>query len=286
MRQLELTVEKISHASDEHNARAAKLEREKSMLDARVKELEVNLRQISESTSTTTPGRRGIPATKPRSSSLSGFRITTLEQDLAEVRDTLAKKETDLGVVTQKLAQTQQELMKVENDKVAMEKKWRVQLDEVKGALDDKEEELVYLREQQGDGSREEELLKRIEEDDAKIAALELMVRNAENPKESREMVQKLNLELEEERRRVADLEEHHIELIREKEEALDELDKAQEESRALVKKLQDRKDREKGVKERYVHLSLLSNCIYRLCLGLGNLWQPVRIPSWTMMNV
>ncbi|KAF9567768.1 hypothetical protein CPC08DRAFT_680446 [Agrocybe pediades] len=250
MRQLETTLEKISHTSDEHSARAAKLEREKAKLDARIKELEANLHQANQSTAAATPGRGG-PAHKPRSSSLSGFRITTLEQDLLEVRTRLAKKEAELETSTQRLAQVQNDLMKAENDKVAAEKKSKADLEELRGTLEEKEEELTYLREQQGDSGREEELLRRIDEDEAKIAALELMIRNTGDAKELQDKLSKLEVEFQAERRRVQELDSQCAELAREKEEALDELDRAQEEARAYAKKLQDRKEREKGLKEK-----------------------------------
>ncbi|KDR85735.1 hypothetical protein GALMADRAFT_218825 [Galerina marginata CBS 339.88] len=247
MRQLESTLERISYTSDEHSSRSAKLEREKSILEARVRELESNLHEVTQPTPTTTPGRRAIA--RPRSSSLSNFRITTLEQDLLEVRGSLAKKETDLQAASQKLAQVQKDLIKADNEKSATEKKLTAEVEAFKASLLDKEEELAYLRGQQADGSREDELLRRIEEDDAKIAALELMMRGEPSSKELKEKLRRMESQLKEEQRRLAEGEQHRVELIREKEEALDELEDAHRGFQRLAQELQDRDARDQALK-------------------------------------
>ena len=250
MRQLEGTLERISHTSDEHNARGVKLEREKAMLETRVRELEANLREVAQPTPTTTPARRAV-VSRGRSSSLSNFRITTLEQDLVEVRASLAKKNTDLNALSQKLSQVQEDLIKVDNEKVAMERKWSSQVQELQDSLEEKEEELSYLREQQGDGSREEALLRRIEEDDAKIVALELMLRGAEDSQQLKERMQRLETQLKEERRRLVSSEENQIELVREKEVALDELQECRREQYRLTKELNERKARAHAISQK-----------------------------------
>jgi uncharacterized coiled-coil protein SlyX len=250
MRQLEGTLERISHTSDEHNTRGAKLEREKAMLEIRVRELEANLREVAQPTPTTTPARRAAAA-RGRSSSLSNFRITTLEQDLVEARASLAKKSTDLNALSQKLSQVQEDLIKVDNEKVAMERKWSSQVQELQASLEEKEEELGYLREQEGDGSREEALLRRIEEDDAKIAALELMLRGAEDSQHLKERTQRLEAQLKEERRRLASSEENQIELVREKEATLDELQECRREQYRLTKELNERKARAHAISQK-----------------------------------
>ncbi|KAF8971725.1 hypothetical protein BDZ97DRAFT_1784777 [Flammula alnicola] len=206
---------KISHTSDEHNARGTKLGREKSMLEEPI-----------------TPGRRGIP--RPRSSSLSDFKITTLEQDLNESRALLANKETELVTVGQKLSQVQGDRLKADNEKMAAEMKWSAQ-----------EEELVYLKEQQGDGSREEELLRRIEEDDAKIAALELMLR-AEDSQQLKERLRRMEAQLKEGQRRLTAT-------CQGKEEALDELEESRRELHRVVKELHERKARDHAFNEKAV---------------------------------
>ena len=243
MRDLEATLERISHTSDEHKARGDRLEKEKYMLESRVRELENNLRTVTPPLPTTTPGRR-VAASRPRSSSLSNFRITTLEQDLSDLRTQLAKKDAELAGVSQKFAQVQKDLVMADNEKLASERKWCSRMEELQASLEEKEEELVFLREQGSDGSREEELLKRIEEDDAKIAALETMARGASDTKQLKEKVRRLESQLKEERN-------HQIGIVKEKEEALDALDDARRELTRLSRQLQDRDVRERHLNEK-----------------------------------
>lgn len=248
-RELQVMLEAISHTSDEHKNRGDRLEREKYMLDARVKELESELREAPQQLPTTTPNRRGIH--RPRSSSLSSFKVTTLEQDLVEARTCLATKDTELRTVHQRLTQVQNNLIRVDNEKLAMERKFKGEVGELQALLEEKEEELTYLKKQQGDAGREEELLRRIDEDDAKIEALEMMLRGAEDPKQLKEKLQRVEDEVWKGRKCLAELEERQIELIREKEEALDELEEARRDIVGLEKRLRDRDTRDRGINER-----------------------------------
>jgi len=252
-RELEATLEAISHTSDEHKARGDRLGREKSMLDARVKELESELRKAPQHLPTTTPNRRGISTGihRPRSSSLSNFNVTTLEQDLVEAQTSLATKDAELRTIHQKLSQVQKDLIKVDNEKLAMERKFKAEVEELQAFLGEKEDELAYLKEQQGDTGREEELLRRIDEDGAKIEALEMMLRGAEDSQQLKEKLQRVEGQVWQERKHLAELEERQIELIREKEEALDELEEARCDIVGLENKLRDRDIRDRGINER-----------------------------------
>ncbi|KAJ7786606.1 hypothetical protein B0H16DRAFT_1491052 [Mycena metata] len=228
-RELEATLETLSHKSDNFNARGARLEKEKGTLEARVRELEGNLRQLSSPAPTVaTPSRQR--ATRRRSSSVSDTRIITLEQELKDTRVTLAQRETELRGATAKLAQTQNDLVKIENEKLASDKRLQAELREIRVALQDKSEELEYMREQQGDSGREDELLRRIDEDDATIAALKKLLADAPETAELKERLRRVEQKLLIESERVLDMEGRHIELIREKEEALDEVEEARNE--------------------------------------------------------
>ncbi|KAJ3517877.1 hypothetical protein NLJ89_g226 [Agrocybe chaxingu] len=249
---LEATLERMSHTSDEHKARGDKLEREKSMAEARIRELEANLRTVSQSTPTTTPGRRAA-AIRPRSSSLSNFRITTLEQDLSEARSLLAKREAEFQAVAHKLTVAQNDLIRADNERAAGERRWTAQLEELQSSMEEKENELEYLRQQAGDGRREEELLRRIEEDDAKIAALESMIRGMEDPKQSKEKVCRMESRLKDEQRLRVEGEERCTELVREKEEALDELHDARQELQRLSRTLQERTSRDQEINDKAI---------------------------------
>lgn len=249
LRDLETTLERISHTSDCHQARCIKLEKEKFTLEARVKELEANLRGISQPTPTITPSRRHM--TKPRSSSLSNVRITTLELDVTELRSQLTKRDAEMEHITQKLSRAQDNRNKADNERVAAERMWRAQVEALRAALEEKEEELLFMKEQGGDGSREEELLKRIEEDEAKIAALETMARGAEESKDVKEKVQRLETQLQEERRRRVQLDERNVDLVKEKDEILDALEEARREVARIVQQSKDREVLDHNLNER-----------------------------------
>lgn len=193
-RNLQATLEAISHTSDEHKDRGDRLEREKAMLDARVKELESELREVPQHLQTPAPNKRGISngVSRPRSSSLSNFKVTNLEQDLVEARTSLTTKDAELRAVRQKFSQVQSDLIKVDNEKLSMERKLKAEVEELKAVLEEKEEDLAYMTEQQGDTAREEQLLKRIDEDNAKIEVLEMMLGGVEDSKQLKEKLQRV----------------------------------------------------------------------------------------------
>ncbi|KAJ7751199.1 hypothetical protein DFH07DRAFT_529180 [Mycena maculata] len=235
VRELEATLVSISHKSETFNTRGAKLEKEKATLEARVRELEGDLRQLSSPVPTAaTPARQR--ATRGRSSSASDTRIVTLEQELRDARVLLAQKEPELRCATAKLAQVQGDLLKVENDRLATEKRLQAEIRDLRVALQEKSEDVEYLKEQQGDSGREDELLKRIDEDEAKIAALEMLLKDASETKSLKDQLRRMEQKLLVESERVLDMEGRHIELVREKEEALDEVEDAQ----AQISKLSD----------------------------------------------
>jgi len=244
MRELQATLEAISQTSDEHKAQASRLEREKTMLEHRVRELEVTLRDTPPPT-TTAPE----VASRHRSSSLSNFRITTLEQDLVETRSLLSKKDEELQTLQQRFSQVQQDLIAAGNENVATERRLQTRVAELESAKEEKEEELSYLREQLGDGSREEELMRRIEEDSARIEALEVMLKS-ENSQDQRELVRKAEARAKDLEQQLQEREQLCAELNREKEALLDDIED-------LQLKWQERETRDQSLAARYVFLVL-----------------------------
>lgn len=249
MRELEDNLERLSRTSDEHQAHWMKVEKEKSVLEARVKEMEVQLRAV-QPTPTFTPGRR-IP--KPRSSSLSNIRINTLEQDLTGLRSQLASKGNEIENMSQKLSRALQDRNQAENERISLERKWHIQIETLQGALDEKEEELLFLREQIADGSREDELLKRIEEDDARIATLEILLRDADDLKEHKEKSRRLEIHLNEERQLKQQLEQRCVQLSRERDESLNALGEARREAAAFARELEEHQLHDVDFEERYL---------------------------------
>ena len=225
-RDLQAKLESLSHTSDSHNSRSAKLEREKGTLEARIRELEANLRQLSSPPSV--PERRTGP--RPRSSSLSSFKITTLQRELKDACESLSQKDNDLRTANQNLSQARNDLLKIGNEKEAAERKATRELAELHASLDQKEEELQYWKCQQDNGRREEELMKRVEEDEAKIMMLEKLLGNTHESPKLKEKLEKAEEKLKDEKKRRAEYEERHVELVKEKEDALDELQHVRDE--------------------------------------------------------
>ncbi|KAF9531931.1 hypothetical protein CPB83DRAFT_785717 [Crepidotus variabilis] len=238
LRDLEATLEQLSHTSDEHRARGLKLEKDKSILEARVRELETNLQNVTQ-LPPVAPTRLG--PSRPRSSSLSNFRITTLEQDLNDFKSQLAAKETEIHQLSQQLSRAKQECNQSDNERAAAERRWQSQLDSLQAELEDKDEELEFLRTQGGENDREEELLKRIEEDGAKIDALEALCRGAADSKRLKDKIKKLELQLENEQRRLIASETKLVDAVRENEQLLDALDDARQGAAYLTSNLEQK---------------------------------------------
>jgi chromosome segregation ATPase len=127
-----------------------------------------------------------------------------------------------------------------------MERKLNTEMGELQASLEEKEEDSGYLKEQQGDTGREE---------DSKIEALEMTLGGVEDSKQLKEKLQQVEDQVWRERNHVAELEDRQIELIREKEEALDELEEARFNIVDLEKRLRDRDIRDLGINHRYAHL-------------------------------
>ncbi|KAL1739162.1 hypothetical protein HDZ31DRAFT_77793, partial [Schizophyllum fasciatum] len=255
-RELQTALDTLSCRTDVHNARTAKLENELKAAQARVKALEGDLRHLSSAPPPppVTPGRKaarpppppppvtpGRKAARPRSSSLTSFRITTLEQQLEEASSALESRDSELRVMADKLVKAEADLNKSDNERIAVSQRLQLELLELQSKLDDQQDELEFLRSQQGDSRREEELLKRIDEDDAKIATLEMLVGDSHQMPKLKEQLRNLERKLRAEEERNMDCEGRNIELVREKEEALDELDDIRERISTLEAEMKEK---------------------------------------------
>jgi chromosome segregation ATPase len=242
-RSLENHLDAISRQSDEYNAQTRALQQEKDSLKQRVQELERE-REASNETQSFAPRRKsGIP-TRNRSSSVSNAATIgagTLESELNGVKLALQQKMAEAQEKDHKLSSMQSQLILLGNEKVALEKRSSSQLSDLQSKVDDLQEEVEFLRATQDDGSREEELLKRIEEDDAKIEALEMLIRNSSDTKKVEAELRAARDQLKEEAQKLDDCEFRNIELINEKEEIQEEFDMTQKEVTLLKALIEDR---------------------------------------------
>jgi hypothetical protein len=177
-RELEATLDTMSCHSDSARVQTSKLETEKRAVESRLRELERTLQNKEQQPAANSrlPKRCG----RPRSSSVSNPRLPALEQELNDTKVILAQKEKTLRDIEMKLTRAQEDLVKTQNLQISGEKTMQARIAELTSTLEDKGEELEMLKAGQGAGDameREEELLKRIDEDEAKIAALESLLR-------------------------------------------------------------------------------------------------------------
>ncbi|KAG1885564.1 hypothetical protein F4604DRAFT_1726845 [Suillus subluteus] len=177
-RELEATLDTMSCQSESVRAQTSKLETEKRNMESRVRELERMLENTkSQPTANSRLPQRGG---RPRSSSVSSFRSPALEQELNDTKVLLADKEKILRDMEVKLARAQEDLVKTQNTQFSAEKTMQARIAELRSVIEDKDEELEVLKSSQGAGNameREEELLKRIDEDEVKIETLESLLR-------------------------------------------------------------------------------------------------------------
>jgi len=222
-RELQNHLETLSHRQDEAKDGRSKLEKEKKILEARVRELDSEVRQLSVPTSVI---RKKAGRARSSSVSMVNVKNTAMEQELGDIRVSLAAKESDLHSANEKLGRAQAELLQIQNERIASERKMTRQLSQLEASLEEKEDELENMRAQHGDGGREreEELMKRVEEDEAKIMALEMLVGENHKLASVKDALARAEKQLKVESKKA---EERCVELVREKEEALDKLEEA-----------------------------------------------------------
>lgn len=235
VKELQFTMETISRTSEEHKLHSLKLEREKSTLEARMRELEAELRKRA----APNLGMHHRTPSHPRTSS-SEDRLNMLRRELDSTRSTLSQTEENLSSVSRKYSQTQSDLVRLENEKASIAKRMELRVTELTSSLEEKEAELRMMKQEAGDGCREDELMKRIEEDEAKIAALESMLRDAEDVHRLKAQMKKMEARLVEESKKLTEREEQCVDLVRGKEEALDELSSTRAEIQRLTQIIND----------------------------------------------
>jgi hypothetical protein len=181
-RELEATLDTMSCQSESVRAQTFKLETENRNMESRVRELERMLENTKPQPTANSrlPQRGG----RPRSSSVSSFRSPALERELNDTKVLLADKEKTLRDMEMKLARAQEDLVKTQNAQFSAEKTMQARITELTSIIEDKDEELEVLKSSQGAGNameREEELLKRIDEDEVKIETLEGLLREQQS---------------------------------------------------------------------------------------------------------
>ncbi|KAI6047875.1 hypothetical protein EDC04DRAFT_31313 [Pisolithus marmoratus] len=216
-KELEATMDTLSQHSQSTNAERRALESEKLALQSRVRELQMLFQQYeAQAASSRLPKRAG----RRRSSSLTSHRFPNLEQELNDCKVQLAVKEKELCTQREKLARTQDDLVKAENMRISAEKASEQRVSELVATLEAKEVEFEALKRGGTDGDareREAALLQRIDEDEAKIAALESMIKGAQALGISQTTYNKLQGQLKTESERLHRCEDSRTQLLAER---------------------------------------------------------------------
>ncbi|KAG9314126.1 hypothetical protein JVU11DRAFT_4911 [Chiua virens] len=214
-KELESTLDTVSLHSQATSTEHQSVQREKRALESRVRELERIVQTHEAKGASNIPRRNG----RPRSSSVSSFRLPAVEQELTDIKAQVHTKDMDLRAMEKKLSQAKDDLVKAENARISIDKAGQKRISELLSDLERKEEELETLKESDRTGEREEELMERIDEDAAKIAALEKLVAESQATQTSQARLQKLQSQLKAECEKVHRSDDHRNRLLQEKEE-------------------------------------------------------------------
>jgi len=243
-RELQQALESVSSRDTASNSIISNLRNEKVTLEHRMREFEANLQQVI---SAATPKRKG----RTRSSSLSDMRITTLERDLEESQSSVTELRAELTKAQEKLRCTGEALCRVENDKTAIERRTADEIKSLQRVIASKDEELMQLSGGVDAGlaeEREDELIRRVEEEEAKVLALEQLLSETRNSKAMEGALQKAEKRLAVETSKVRGLEEKNTALNRDVKRVLEETRSqvrgfkvSLDDSNSLVQALQER---------------------------------------------
>ena len=257
-RELQQALESIASRETASNATISNLRSEKVALERRMRELEVNLQQV---VSAATPKRKG----RARSSSLSDVRVSTLERDLGESRASVLDLQAKLGKAQEKLRRNEEDLVRVENQRTVLERRMADEMKNLEEKLASKDEELLRLSGGEDLGlaqEREEELFRRVEEEEAKVQALERLLSETRDLKAMESALHKAEKRVAAEISKVKCFEEKNAGLSRDIKQVRDALEESHAHARSLKTALDERDSlvRSLRVQERYVVMTCTPN--------------------------
>jgi len=229
-RELQQALESFSSSDTASNAIISNLRNEKVALERRMRELEANLQQVI---TAATPKRKG----RARSSSFSDVRITALERDLGESQASTMELRAELGKTREKLRRIEEDLCQVENDKTVLERRMSDSIKNMQGIIASKDEEIMRLSGGVDAGlaqEREEELIRRVEEEEAKVLAMERLLSETRDLKAMESALQKAEKRLAAEMSKIKGLEEKNVGLNRDVKRARHELEETRSQAQAL----------------------------------------------------
>lgn len=175
--ELQSTLDTLSVRADSTSAGRSKLEQDNANLQTRIRALERELQNKAQAEEVALRQSQSSASVRHRRQPSEVFsRVPILEKELAELRATSSQQASELQRTTEQLTRTRDELVQVQNEKTASERRLQKQLVDTQAALDDREDDLRMLRDARGGedvADRENNLLERLEEEEKRVAALE-----------------------------------------------------------------------------------------------------------------
>ena len=216
------------------------LEKRNNQLQSRIQELEFECNKL-----------KIAPRSKFASGRTSTSTVTTdpqfiwVQQENRRLLDLVTKHESETEDSEKRISQLHTEIVKMENEKVGNERNWQAKKKELQEQVDDMSEELEHLRQQTGEASenREQQLMDRIDEDAAKIEQLQRQVAQTQR---TQSMLIQTEGNLRAEMKKVEEVHATNLDLVRERDEALDELATVRSESESRREQIQRLELREK----------------------------------------
>ncbi|KAL5533866.1 hypothetical protein ACEPAG_326 [Sanghuangporus baumii] len=223
-REAEHYLNRTAVESIDYREQREKLASEKAKLESQVRELQGELQRHQAA-----PPPPPKTPVRPRASSLTNVnKVAMLERDIEQIRESAFSSELDLKSTREKLSRVQSDLIRTENEKATLEKKLKDHEQNVKDILSEKEDlqaEVDFYRERNGSQSHEDELIARLEEEEAKVALLEKQLTQASTSPHAKRAFDQLQARLNNEISQREDLEAREAQLVHDREEAFNEVD-------------------------------------------------------------
>lgn len=216
------------------------LEKRNNQLQSRIQELELECHQLK-----TAPRSKFTNGRTSTSTVTTDPQFIWVQQENGRLRDLVTKHESTTEAFERRINQLQTEMTNMENEKVANDRGWQAKVKELQDKADDMDEELEYLRQQAGEGSvdREQQLMDRIDEDAATMEQLQRQVTQAQRMQSTLvQTEEKLRAEM----KKVEEAEVINLDLAREKDVVLDELEAVRAENEAQQEQIRQLELREK----------------------------------------
>ncbi|KAI1793127.1 hypothetical protein LXA43DRAFT_1180530 [Ganoderma leucocontextum] len=260
--ELQSTLDTLSCQANSTSLGRSKLEQDNAALQTRVRALERELQNKSQAEKAALSRSHGPSGSRSRRQSPTddSFRIPALEKEAAELRTASTQQASELQRTTEQLTRARDQLVQVQNEKIATERQLERQLNAARAALEEREEDLRLLQDTRGGEDvavREAGLLERLEMEEQRVAALEdQLARSAGSRKQDtamlRDELDRTTQMLDDANAKLAAAESRLTQLFRDREAAHRDRDRLQRERDQLSENMRDA-----GARISYLELQL-----------------------------